>query len=94
MIGGTCPLHAAAIESILPEGYDVGEDPTVLVNYRGPEQCPPGEKCNGVCDLARLYRSRSIALRHNQEVPLGEHPAEVWTRLVLLVRATSTPKRA
>jgi hypothetical protein len=87
MMVNPCPLHNAAVGAVRgARGGQFEIDPTVLTDYDGPIECPPNEVCDGTCDLARMYRRGFDAIRHNDELPPGEAPAEVWRRLIALVR--------
>ena len=41
-----------------------------------------------VKNAEKLYRVGFNAVRHNEDLPEGESPAEVWRRLVTLVRGS------
>ena len=75
-----CPLHDVAIRAA------EAQDPSMLLEYRGSEECPAEEECAEICDTGRLYRYRFDSFRRNEPVPAGENPAELFTRLIYLAQ--------
>jgi hypothetical protein len=83
-----CEFHDVAIRAAETQ------DPTMLLEYSGPEECPEGEECVEICATGRLYRYRFESFRRNEVVPDGENPAELWTKLVYLAQVERVNRTA
>lgn len=82
-----CALHQAALTAVGNPQFGFEQDPDNLIGFQGAADCPPGEACP-ICDLARAYRASMYRLTHGEENPEGQHPPELWKRLVERVRFT------
>jgi hypothetical protein len=83
-----CPLHDVTLRSAEMQ------DPTLLLEYSGSENCPEGEECPEICQTGRLYRWRFAMFRRNEPVPPGENPAELFTRLIYLAEVEKVNRAA